>query len=53
MRTLVVFALALAAVQALNPDQEWEIFKAKYERKYLSTPEVKLILNHKLNWQLF
>jgi len=39
MRTLVVFALALVSVQALNPDQEWEIFKAKYERKYLSTPE--------------
>jgi len=39
MRILVVLALALAAVQALNPDQEWEIFKAKYERKYLSTPE--------------
>jgi len=39
MKTFVVFAMALAAAQALNYDQEWEIFKAKYERNYLSTPE--------------
>merc|ERR1712012_1010659 len=39
MKAFVVFALALSAAQALNYDQEWEIFKAKYERKYLSTPE--------------
>ena len=40
MKAFVVFALALSAAQALNYDQEWEIFKAKYERNYLSTPEV-------------
>merc|ERR1712002_297632 len=39
MKAFVVFALALSAAQALNHDQEWEIFKAKYERNYLSTPE--------------
>merc|ERR1711915_182138 len=39
MKTFVVLALALTAAQALNYDQEWEIFKAKYERNYLSTPE--------------
>ena len=40
MKTFVVLALALTATQALNYDQEWELFKAKYERNYLSTPEV-------------
>jgi len=39
MKTFVVLALALTAAQALNYDQEWELFKAKYERNYLSTPE--------------
>jgi len=39
MKTFVVLALALTAAQALNDDQEWELFKARYERNYLSTPE--------------
>jgi len=39
MKTFLVLALALTAAQALNYDQEWEIFKAKYQRNYLSTPE--------------
>merc|ERR1712110_184393 len=39
MKTFLVFALALTATQALNIDQQWEIFKAKYQRNFLSTPE--------------
>merc|ERR1712158_171397 len=30
---------AVAATQAINYDAEWELFKLKYERNYLSTPE--------------
>ena len=44
MKTFVVLALALTAAQALNYDQEWELFKARYERNYLSTPEVIMIV---------
>merc|ERR1712157_475384 len=39
MKVFFVLALAVAATQAINYDAEWEMFKFKYERNYLSTPE--------------
>ena len=42
MKVFFVLALAVAATQAINYDAEWEMFKFKYERNYLSTPEVSL-----------
>merc|ERR1712121_569207 len=36
MKVLFVFALALAASQALHLDTEWEAFKVKYEKGFLS-----------------
>jgi len=39
MKVFFVLALAVAATQAINYDAEWEMFKLKYERNYLSTPE--------------
>jgi len=39
MKVFLVLALAVAATQAINYDAEWEMFKLKYERNYLSTPE--------------
>merc|ERR1711887_183275 len=36
MKVLFVFALALAASQALHLDTEWEAFKAKYQKGFLS-----------------
>jgi len=36
MKVLFVFAFALAASQALHLDTEWEAFKVKYEKGFLS-----------------
>merc|ERR1712002_551401 len=36
MKVLFVFALALAATQALDVETEWEAFKVKYEKGFLS-----------------
>ena len=44
MKILLALSLAFAAAQAINYDAEWELFKLKYERNYLSTPEVSLII---------
>ena len=42
MKILLFLALAIVATRAINYDAEWETFKFKYERNYLSTPEVSL-----------
>merc|ERR1712038_1865203 len=39
MKLLIVVALAVVGSQAFNLDAEWEMFKQKYEKNYLSGPE--------------
>ena len=34
MKILLVLALAIAAIQAINYDAEWEKFKLKYGKSY-------------------
>ena len=34
MKILLVLALAIAAIQAINYDVEWEKFKLKYGKSY-------------------
>merc|ERR1711962_1256406 len=36
MKVLIVFGLALAAASAIHLDTEWEAFKAKYQKGFLS-----------------
>ena len=40
MKVLFVFALALAATQALDLDTEWAAFKNKFEKNFLSATHV-------------
>ena len=41
MKFLFVLAAVLATTQALSLDTEWELFKLKYQRNYLSSDEVR------------
>ena len=42
MKTFVCLALVLAVAQAaLDLDTEWEQFRAKFEKQYLSAEEVR------------
>merc|ERR1711974_69378 len=53
MKVLFVFALALAASQALQLDTEWEAFKVKYGKGFLSAThhdERKSIFAANLEW---
>ena len=40
MKVLFVFALALAATQALDLETEWAAFKNKFEKNFLSATHV-------------
>ena len=52
MKVLFVFALALAATQALDLETEWAAFKTKFEKNFLSVTHVSckdilLFIKHK------
>ena len=46
MKVLFVFALALAATQALDLETEWAAFKTKFEKGFLSATHVSCTFTH-------